>query len=82
MRPVIFDTQALLIFYLGETGSERVESYLEKVSGGEAKGYLSIVNLAEFHYILRRVGKTKAEEKERNLRSFGLKVEPDNDHSP
>ena len=82
MRPVIFDTQALLIFYLGEAGSERVESYLEKVSSGEAKGYLNIINLAEFHYILRRVGKTTAEEKERNLRSFGVKIVPVTDNSP
>ena len=82
MRPVIFDTQALLIFYLGEAGSERVESYLEKISGGEAKGYLNIVNLAEFHYILRRVGKSTAEEKERNLRSFGVKIVPVTDNSP
>ena len=82
MRAVIFDTQALLIFYLGEAGSERVESYLEKISRGEAKGYLNIVNLAEFHYILRRVGKSTADEKERNLRSFGVKIVPVTDNSP
>ena len=82
MRPIVFDTQALLVFYLGETGSDRVESYLEQISGGEAKGYLNIVNLAEFHYILRRVGKTTVEEKERNLRSFGIKIVPVADNSP
>ena len=82
MRPLVFDTQALLVFYLGEVGSDRVESYLEQISGGEAKGYLNIVNLTEFHYILRRISKTTAEEKERNLRSFGVKIVPVTDNSP
>ena len=82
MRRIIFDTQGLLVFYLGEAGSDRVESYIDQISGGETKGYLNIVNLAEFHYILRRVGKTTAEEKERNLRSFGVKIVPVIDNSP
>ncbi len=82
MRPIVFDTQALLVFYLGEAGSDRVESYLEQISGGETKGYLNIVNLAEFHYILQRINKTTAEEKERNLRSFGVKIVPVTDNSP
>ena len=82
MRPIVFDTQALLVFYLGEAGSDRVESRLERVSVGETKGYLNIVNLTEFHYILSRVSKTTAEEKERNLRSFGVKIVPVTDNSP
>jgi len=82
LRPIVFDTQALLVFYLGEPGSERVESYLEQISGGETKGYLNIVNLAEFHYVLRRISKITAEEKERNLRSFGVKIVPVTDNSP
>jgi len=82
LRSVVFDTQALLVFYLGEAGSDRVESCLEQVSRGETKGYLNVVNLTEFHYILRRVGKTTAEEKERNLRSFGVKIVPVTDSSP
>ena len=82
MRPIVFDTQALLVFYLGEAGSDRVESRLEWVSVGETKGYLNIVNLTEFHYILSRVSKTTAEEKERNLRSFGVKIVPVTDNSP
>ena len=82
MRPIVFDTQALLVFYLGEAGSDRVESRLEWVSVGETKAYLNIVNLTEFHYILSRVSKTTAEEKERNLRSFGVKIVPVTDNSP
>lgn len=71
-----------MVFYLGEAGSDRVESYLEQISGGETKGYLNIINLAEFHYILRRISKTTAGEKERNLRSFGVKIVPVTDNSP
>lgn len=82
MRTIVFDTQALLAFYLGETGSERVETYLEMVSGGEAIGYLNIINLTEFYYILLRVSQETAEEKARNLRSFGVKIVPVTDGSP
>ena len=28
---MVFDTQALLVFYLGETGGDKVEAYLEEV---------------------------------------------------
>ena len=82
MRPVVFDTQALLVFYLGEDGSDRVESYLERISVGKVKGYLNVVNLAELHYILRRTSESVAEEKERNLRSFGVRIVPVVDNSP
>ena len=82
MRTVVFDTQALLVFYLGEAGSDRVESYLERISEGEVKGYLNVVNLAELHHILRRTSRNVAEEKERNLRSFGIRIVPVVDNSP
>jgi len=82
LRPVVFDTQALLVFYLGEDGSDRVESYLERISVGKVKGYLNVVNLAELHYILRRTSESVAEEKERNLRSFGVRIVPVVDNSP
>jgi len=73
---VVFDTEALLIFYLDEHGASRVQEYLENVQQGEAAGYLNIVNLAEFHYILYRRDPQLAEEKERNLRAFNLEIIP------
>jgi len=82
LRTVVFDTQALLVFYLGEAGSDRVESYLERISEGEVKGYLNVVNLAELHHILRRTSRNVAEENERNLRSFGIRIVPVVDNSP
>ena len=76
MRNLIFDTQSLLILYLGESGAERVEGVLEDVLEKRVRGYLNVVNLAEFYYILRRVDKNAADEKERNLRSFGVRIVP------
>ena len=73
---VVLDTEALLIFYLGEPGSAMVQEYLEKIQKGQTTGYLNIVNLAEFHYILCRRDPEVAEDKEKNLRAFGLEIVP------
>lgn len=73
---VVFDTEALLIFYLDELGAAKVEEYLEKIQNRETAGYLSIVNLAEFRYILCRRDAKLAEEKERNLRTFRVDIVP------
>jgi len=73
---VVFDTEALLIFYLGEPGADKVQELLEKTQKGESAGFLNIVNLAEFNYILQRRDPELAKEKERNLRAFGLEIVP------
>lgn len=46
--------------------------YLKKTT----RGYINLVTLTELYYVLTRASKETAEEKERNLRSFGLKVVP------
>ncbi len=73
---VVFDTEALLIFYLDEGGAGKVQQLLEKTQKGESAGYLNIINLAEFSYILQRRDPELAQEKERNLRAFGLEIVP------
>ena len=73
---VVFDTEALLIFYLDEPGAAKVQDYLEKVQRNETTGYLNIVNLTEFAYVLHRRDPELAREKERNLRAFGLEIVP------
>ena len=73
---VVFDTEALLIFYLDEPGAGTVEDLLDKTQNSEQVGYLNIVNLTEFNYILQRHDRELAEEKETNLRAFGLKIVP------
>ena len=47
---VVFDTEALLIFYLGEEGADVVEDLLIRIQNKETKGFLNIVNLTEFYY--------------------------------
>lgn len=73
---VVFDAQALLALYLGEKGAERVEDLLKRVLEGEITGIINAVNLAELYYILARKSSKVAEEKERNLRGYGVKVIP------
>ncbi|MCW3130928.1 MAG: type II toxin-antitoxin system VapC family toxin [Methanophagales archaeon] len=73
---VVFDTEALLIFYLGEEGAEVVEDLLRRIQNKELKGFLSIANLTEFYYILYRRDAAIAEEKVRNLRAYGIEIVP------
>lgn len=78
---VVFDTEAILIFYLGEGGAEIVENLLERIQNKEANGFLNIVNLTEFYYILYRKEPAIAEEKVRNLRAYGIEIVPITDNS-
>ncbi len=78
---IVFDTEALLIFYLDEKGADVVERLLDEVWKGDLEGYLNIVNLTEFYYILYRQDPVVAEEKEANLRAYGLKIVPITDNS-
>ena len=73
-KKYVFDTQALLIFYLEEEGAGRVASLLQDALEGNVIAYINIVNLAELYYILGRKSEQLAEEKEQNLRGHGLKV--------
>lgn len=70
---VVFNTQAVLILYLGEEGAEHVASVLEQVLEQKIQGYMNIVNLAELYYVLSRKSRKMADEKERDF-SFGVKI--------
>lgn len=78
---IVFDTQALLILYLDEKGAEKVMALLKQVLDGKIRGYMSVVNLAELYYILSRKSREVADEKERNIRSFGIRIVPVKDDS-
>ena len=39
-----------------------------------SKGYINLITLSELYYIICRIKKESDEEKEQNLRSFGVKV--------
>lgn len=73
---IVLDTQAVLILYMDESGAERVADLLSQVLEGKVKGYMNVVNLAELYYILARKNTRVADEKERNLRGYGIKVVP------
>jgi predicted nucleic acid-binding protein len=77
---IVFDTEALLAFYLGEQGGKEVEKRLVKIMKGEIRGYLNLINLTELYYILYRRSPDLAEEKERNLRGYGLEIVPVDDN--
>lgn len=71
---IVLDTQAILILYMGEKGADRIADLLAQILEGKIKGYMNVVNLAELYCILARKSRKVAEEKERNLRSFGVKI--------
>jgi len=73
---LVFDTEALLSFYLNEKGSEVVEERLNKVSDKQEVGLINVVNLAELWYILARKDRRVADQKIDTLRSFGVRVVP------
>ncbi len=68
----VFDTEAILKFYLGEDGAPKVLDLLERVQNKKVKGYVSVINLTEFYYILYRKSPEIAKQKVENLLSFGL----------
>jgi predicted nucleic acid-binding protein len=76
---IVFDTESIIAFYLGEPPGKEVEKRLTRIMKGQLKGYLNIVNLAEVYYILYRKSPILAEEKERNLRAYGLEIVPVSD---
>jgi predicted nucleic acid-binding protein len=78
---VTFDSEALLAFYLGEDGGETVMELLEKVQSRQIEGYINILNLTEIYYILYRADPKLAEEKQRKMRLYGLKVVPIQDNA-
>ncbi len=76
MERLTFDSEPILALYLYEKGAEIVRDCLDRVQRGEAEGYINVLNLTEIYYILCRVDPELAEEKQRNLRLYGLKVVP------
>lgn len=68
----VFDTEVLLKFYLDEDGAQKVLELFKCVQDKKVKGYISVINLTEFYYILYRKSPEIAKQKVDNLLSFGL----------
>ena len=51
---VVFDAEPLIAYFCDEPGSDVVEAFIDAVTGS-SNGYMSMVNLAEVHYIVRDI---------------------------
>lgn len=51
---IVFDAEPLIAYFCDEPGSDTVEAYVNAVEG-TATGYISAINLAEIHYIVRAI---------------------------
>lgn len=51
---IVFDAEPLIAYFCDEAGSDTVEIYIDAVMG-PSTGYISAVNLAEVHYIVRAI---------------------------
>jgi predicted nucleic acid-binding protein len=63
LKPLVFDSSALLTYFLGEQGTLKVQKLLKAAVHGTPSLLLSPINLGEVHYIVsRRDGLEKANE--------------------
>jgi predicted nucleic acid-binding protein len=70
---VVFDAEALLAFAFDELGADEVERWLDRVYDGDADGYISTINLAEFRYIaVRKASAEQADAHITALRNMGV----------
>lgn len=51
---IVFDAEPLIAYFCDESGSDAVEMYVDAVEGA-TDGYISAINLAEVHDIVRAI---------------------------
>lgn len=51
---IVFDAEPLVAYFCDEPGSDTVETYIKAVEGS-ADGYISAINLAEVHHVVRAI---------------------------
>lgn len=71
---LVFDTESVLKYFLGESGASKVKDYFENCREGKKKGFMSLINFTEFYYILYRKSEDLAEEKLTSLLGFGIET--------
>ena len=54
---ILFDTSALIAYFLGEKGADEVSHWLINIEEDKAKGYISTVTISELAFILGRKDK-------------------------
>ena len=72
MKRYVVDTGVLLLHLIGD---ERVKTYFDEVSQGNARASICEINLAEYYYkICEKLGKEIAEIRYHQIRESGLEV--------
>lgn len=70
---IVFDAEPLIAYFCDEPGSDTVERYVDAIEG-TADGFISAVNLAEVHYIVRAVdGEERADAVVEVLEKSGIR---------
>jgi len=75
MRPIVFDSFALLAWLREEPGAQYVTTLLWAVHAGQFPGGISVVNLGEIYYnVVRREGAERAETVLTEMCDFGWDI--------
>lgn len=77
--PIVFDAFALLAWLQGGAGAPEVRGWLAKAEDRETDAFVSIVNLGEVYYRLRKLGEAEAAEEflqDIRVRAIPIKVAP------
>lgn len=71
---IVFDAEPFIAYFCDEPGSDTVETYIDAVMGS-ADGYISSVNLAEVHYIVRKIdGEERADSVVEIIEETGIRL--------
>ena len=69
----VFDTFAMLAYFLAEPGGEKIKELLRRAENGEISLAMSFINVGEMFYILsREQGRAKAQSLLEDLRSLSI----------
>lgn len=70
----VFDTFAVIAYFLAEPGGEKVKELLRRAENGEISVAMSFINVGEMFYILsREQGRAKAQSILEDLRSLSIR---------
>ena len=70
----VFDTFAIIAYFLAEPGGEKVKELLRRAENGETSLAMSLINVGEMFYILSRAhGRSKAQSVLEDLRSLSIR---------
>lgn len=70
---IVFDAEPLIAYFCNESGSDTVETYINAVEAA-ADGYISAINLAEVHHIVRAIdGEERADAVVDVLKESGIR---------